>query len=906
MAVIFNTTSSGSFTTPATFTKPLSTAGAVITGGTSLVRIGLQNDMPTLLSTDSTPVLGVFLNIAKVDPYATGTFTITLKDFNSAYTYTYDVSSLFAGSTTGMRHSVSQYWQGFTFNGVDLSADPTLTVSLSCSIPGEVIAVGNTRGDVNRFFIPATLSDYFSAFCSATAIPDIFIGSYLNTNDSGFATTNTSITCNYPTFIASSIKICNNSTLELTNTNTSIITEFLVSPGSQLIIHPNSIINLNFSGIISLDNSLISAVGSPKTPYTFLDTDIGINDISCNVIGDISTWSANDTLLFANNTAANTFETIIVNSINTNTINLLSAAQFEHYSYHNSNVDLFKDGFKGAPVSNLTRDIIIQGPGGFIRSEAGSTLHLTDVNFLHLSQPVSSSFGSINIYNDATTITGCNILSSAFVGIYIQSQSATNFNIGYNTIHHCDSYGIIIDSKSPIVYLIQSNIYSNVILNAKAGLVATFYSNININDNIIASNTTHGLMLNESNDFSPSLGICSINSISGNKIFNNGSIGALIRSSNGFIVDTTTQHNKAAGMMCTSNDYNIAVGVSGVKTACNVEGLVCSPGAGADICRVSVCDITAINNTSVGMRLNSVFGEVSTAQITGNDNYGVDIQSCNKDALNLTNFTVNDNTKSIFYDSSINFYPFCLKDSNIKDNFDGTCIVLNNTKCEKFSVNNTNFNSTGPNITLIPTNTSLIEGSYLFSQCTFSNIPFDDIKTKYQSNVLDETGFSSMYENNNQYEHHRITTAGRIDSDTTVYKNPLYPFSEKLTPWSDSIRLKSSKKVIFLDNFDSNVPPNLEPEYLYVSVWIKKDANWGNNDAPRLMVAANPTLGIYNDTEISAAFSNTTDWFQLISIEPCASAINTRGSVEMYVDCLGTSGGSVNIDSWEQTIVRNI
>ena len=161
-----------------------------------------------------------------------------------------------------------------------------------------------------------------------------------------------------------------------------------------------------------------------------------------------------------------------------------------------------------------------------------------------------------------------------------------------------------------------------------------------------------------------------------------------------------------------------------------------------------------------------------------------------------------------------------------------------------------------------------------------------------------------MYEQGITGKYYKYTPSGIVQSDSVVFKNNFYQISEKLTPTSSDIKLKSSKKIIFIDNFDGSIPPNLVPEYLYASVWVKKDAAWSINDHPRLVVANNPTLHIGSDTVISTHSTATTDWVQLSSITPIAAAIDTRGAIELYVDCSGTSGGSINVDQWEYKIDR--
>ena len=99
------------------------------------------------------------------------------------------------------------------------------------------------------------------------------------------------------------------------------------------------------------------------------------------------------------------------------------------------------------------------------------------------------------------------------------------------------------------------------------------------------------------------------------------------------------------------------------------------------------------------------------------------------------------------------------------------------------------------------------------------------------------------------------------------------------------------------------MPPNLKTERLYADVWVKKSSDWNDNFSPQLIVAASPTLLIFEDTIIDTHSTNTTDWVRLSSANPIAIAAEIRGVIELYVGCRGNSGGSINIDDWAITIV---
>jgi hypothetical protein len=111
--------------------------------------------------------------------------------------------------------------------------------------------------------------------------------------------------------------------------------------------------------------------------------------------------------------------------------------------------------------------------------------------------------------------------------------------------------------------------------------------------------------------------------------------------------------------------------------------------------------------------------------------------------------------------------------------------------------------------------------------------------------------------------------------------------SEKMTPTgaADAMRLQSAPK-----RFDVNTGSQKTPG---VYVWLDP-AYTGL--APRLMLKANPAIGIDNDEVLATHTGATGVWQKLSGTMSVASEDDGQG--ELFVDCTGAAG-FVSIDDWE-------
>jgi hypothetical protein len=84
-----------------------------------------------------------------------------------------------------------------------------------------------------------------------------------------------------------------------------------------------------------------------------------------------------------------------------------------------------------------------------------------------------------------------------------------------------------------------------------------------------------------------------------------------------------------------------------------------------------------------------------------------------------------------------------------------------------------------------------------------------------------------------------------------------------------------------------------------IAVYTRKsvlgDGTAYNGNQPRLILKANPAIGITTDTVIATAAAAAGSWEQLTGTTASAS---DDGAMEFVVDCDGASGGWINVDDW--------
>lgn len=900
MTQLFNVTNTGTLSLSTTLTRALSTVGASVNTGNTPTFITTETKFSPFFFAELLPIRGIFLHIHSVAPNAVGTLTIALStDTQQTHTFNYPISALAQGKYNGIEYTSSQYWQGFNTGDIDLGNIAMFCVALSCNTTKELsILASNTN--FNRFIIPVSAWNDLGKF---DPLSKITIGGYLHPDALTVSAAN--ILCDISADVGS-INVTNGGTLNINSSGKLNVSNdlLIVTGGTLSAVDSASILLQNDAKFVGLDKSRIVLNGTPKLPYCNLAADLNAGDTQLATIEDISTWSTNDALLFLPNTSisvTDTSELATILSTNSNQITITAPVAHPHISIQSAPLFGILGNFLGSPVCNLTRTLTVDGLGNAcFRAEDSCNLTIKNTGLLNLGYDIEKKKGAINLFNNQTLIENCVLSgdSTNNTGVYIDAISASNFNLNNNVFASFPANAICVEGV--FTNNIESYITNNICTNTSTGMIISDAMKVSINGNLCTNNTSAGINIGNTN-------VARVSTFRDNIFYKNKAEGATIRNLIGDIKNNTFVFNQTKGVHFIFNNKFIPISATNINSAFNKDVGVHAQSTNVVGSYVSLSGIKSISNNK-GVVLDNIYGDVYTLSASNNTLTGVDVLNCFNGVLNLNNFNVAANGSNMVYrypsNFNCNFQPTYLTNSIIGNSTDSTCITLLETNCEKFVVETTNFESTGPNITLTPSQTRLIEGSYIFSGCGFGPIKFDNIPTKYQSNILNESGFVVMHEKANESNHQKYTAVGSILADTSTFHDNTYQISEKITPASLTLPIKSNSRIIAIDNFTNGVPPVLSPTSLYVSVWVKKDALWGSNSNPQLIVAANPLLNIQYDTVIDTHSTSTTDWVQLSSISPVATASTTRGAVEIFIQCYGNSGGSINIDSWQANFVR--
>jgi hypothetical protein len=547
------------------------------------------------------------------------------------------------------------------------------------------------------------------------------------------------------------------------------------------------------------------------------------------------------------------------------------------------------------PVCNLTRSVVVSSASVnsayiFATDTCSLTVQNAYFNNLGSSNP-TSDFGSINIQNSNTKITNSVIQGD---GIHINALSASNYYINNNILYHSPRYGILVKNvpttTTPRIGYIDSNI---IVRSNNTGIHTTSNNFTFIINNKIINSGSNGISINNIDAFnSTQFATNRIAQLSGNTVFNSLSNGIFISNTDGFIQNNVTCYNKRRGF---SKNYNSTQNsrIIDLNSYANLnEGIyIDGSSKGNNILAYNLA--CSFNNN--GIIISNIFGTISGVYSTFNSNSGAYILDCFHQELNLFDFNINNNKNNIKYsypaNNYNNFNRTYLTNSKIGTEGDNNCIILDKTNCEKFVVENstlTTISSSIPCVSCVVLPNRLIEGSYVFQGCFFESPAFpSSLNGIYQTDVLNETGFVSMYERFNPNKHSKQLSYGKVESDIVEFFNQRTKISEKITPTSRVIPIKSGRKIL-------PVKPGTQTT---LKVFLKK-TNWGDNPNPAIIVEANPSAGILQDTIIAEYTLSTSTWQQVstttIEIPPSAAS----SSVAVYVLCYGDSGGTLNIDNW--------
>ena len=132
--------------------------------------------------------------------------------------------------------------------------------------------------------------------------------------------------------------------------------------------------------------------------------------------------------------------------------------------------------------------------------------------------------------------------------------------------------------------------------------------------------------------------------------------------------------------------------------------------------------------------------------------------------------------------------------------------------------------------------------------------------------------------------HKRWEKTGTAVIDTTTYRTASP--AETLTPlWGNAAyKFKSSPTQPVAVDAGQTITP---------TVYVYKSAAYNGNQ-PRLIVKANPAVGITSDTVLATASGGTGSWLTLTGT---TAAATDDGALVFYVDCDGTAG-TVTVDDW--------
>ena len=236
------------------------------------------------------------------------------------------------------------------------------------------------------------------------------------------------------------------------------------------------------------------------------------------------------------------------------------------------------------------------------------------------------------------------------------------------------------------------------------------------------------------------------------------------------------------------------------------------------------------------------------------------------------------------------YYPINIKNSNISSEsglYYGTPLVLDSTNYKQFNVENTTLSSNSDAVTL-QASTDKVRGSYMFNKCFVGSSPVLG-GDNYQDDVFKTTGVAFMNKNNVEGNNSTHFAAGERSLDSTIYINPASSPSERLTPRSTTIKLRSGSKFVALNSGESVTLI----AYVRKSTLVTNGIAY-NGNSPRLMLKRNSAMGITQDIVMDQLDTTSESFLKLSAQSP---AVTYNGVLEFYVDCDGTQG-FINIDNW--------
>lgn len=184
--------------------------------------------------------------------------------------------------------------------------------------------------------------------------------------------------------------------------------------------------------------------------------------------------------------------------------------------------------------------------------------------------------------------------------------------------------------------------------------------------------------------------------------------------------------------------------------------------------------------------------------------------------------------------------------------------------------------------------TSATSGYIINVEAVFNNCTLNS-----STPVLNNTFLSSISAirvqrlNGSATDHRTWFRNGVIRSDSIINRST--PLSIRCTPNNAILKQDFARKYVAVASGTNTIIG------VYVRCSVLGDGTAYNGNRPRLILVANPSLGVNTDTVLATATVAANGAWELISgTTPTATA---NGAWEVYVDCDGTAGW-VNVDDW--------
>ena len=483
----------------------------------------------------------------------------------------------------------------------------------------------------------------------------------------------------------------------------------------------------------------------------------------------------------------------------------------------------------------------------------------------NITTELDSPFGKLPL----NTAINNNVMFKSRYGILLENTPSDNSTVKNN---------LLLSSKDAGLYIVDG-IRGNITFNNNISVGPSPYGSYienNITGNTLSGtvnyNNTYGMYINNSHAGRIDNSINTYNTKDG--VYVDGTIAQLNET---IFSNITASNNKTLGFRVTGNPIDHLSPIT-----LNINRLV------------------ANNNLSGGFEGYCISGNLSSLELNRNGFYGIKTSIGNYNTTFDGITALMSNTAGISASlgilSGICYYPILIDKANLGKSDPastfGAGIILDSTKFSQFIVNNSTVKG-GTFDFQLKTSRDIIEGSYLISKTTVSNTPvgLGITPANYQSDTYKATGFAFTNMNNTSGYHITYLAAGQRFSDTGIYATLADAPSERLTPSSNSIKLKSGSKFVALN----------ANERTLIKVYVKKsNASNGsiyNGTAPRLMLRAAPHMGIPADI-VMVQLNTAPAGFELLTAS--TPAVTDSGVLEFYVDCDGTVGW-INVDNWSAT-----